>query len=81
MSKLSAEQVASLQTTFNTMDVNGDGFVTKEELKTLLAGLGGEVTDVQVDEMIAAADENGDGKISFEEFVNSNSLQAAVGAL
>ena len=51
------------------MDANKDGVVTKEELTTLLKGLGEDVTDEVVDEMIKIADENGDGKIQFEEFV------------
>ena len=45
--------------------------VTKDELKTLLKGLGEEVTDEVVDEMINIADENGDGKVQFEEFVKA----------
>ena len=53
------------------MDANKDGVVTKEELTTLLKGLGEAVTDDVVDEMIKIADENGDGKIQFEEFVKA----------
>mgnify|MGYP003867409121 FL=1 len=68
MSKLSAEQIAELKKAFDVMDANKDGVVTKDELKTLLKGLGEEVTDEVVDEMIKIADENGDGKIQFEEF-------------
>ena len=45
------------------MDANKDGVVTKEELTTLLKGLGEDVTDEVIDEMIKIADENGDGKI------------------
>ena len=33
----------------------------------------GGVTDEVVDEMIAIADENGDGKVDFEEFVKASS--------
>ena len=68
MSKLSAEQIAELKKAFDVMDANKDGVVTKDELKSLLKGLGEEVTDEVVDEMIKIADENGDGKIQFEEF-------------
>ena len=50
------------------MDANKDGVVTKDELRTLLKGLGEEVTDEVVDEMINIADENGDGKVQFDEF-------------
>ena len=50
------------------MDVNKDGNVTREELKALLKKLGEDVTDEFIDKMIEIADENGDGKIQFEEF-------------
>ena len=72
MSKnLSTEQAAELKKAFEVMDANKDGVVTKEELTTLLKGLGEDVTDDVVDEMIKIADENGDGKIQFEEFVKA----------
>ena len=67
-SKLSEEQVQELKKAFNVMDSNGDGQVTKDELKQLLSGLGEDVTDEIVDEMINIADSNGDGKVNFEEF-------------
>ena len=71
MSKLSNEQSAELKKAFEVMDANKDGVVTKDELKTLLKGLGEEVTDEVVEEMIKIADDNGDGKIQFEEFVKA----------
>ena len=71
MSKLSAEQTAELKKAFEVMDTNKDGVVTKDELMGLLKGLGEDVTDEVVDEMINIADANGDGKIDFEEFVKA----------
>tara|TARA_B110000305_G_C18995060_1_gene427922 strand:- start:225 stop:452 length:228 start_codon:yes stop_codon:yes gene_type:complete len=68
MSKISAEQVAELKKAFDVMDANKDGVVTRDELKSLLKGLGEEVTDEIVDEMINIADSNNDGKIQFDEF-------------
>ena len=68
MASLSADQIAELRKAFDVMDENHDGQVTKEELKKLLQGLGEEVTDEIVDEMINIADENGDGKVNFDEF-------------
>ena len=38
--KLSAEQAEELKKAFEVMDANKDGVVTKEELTTLLKGLG-----------------------------------------
>tara|TARA_B110000305_G_C19127854_1_gene487456 strand:+ start:107 stop:238 length:132 start_codon:yes stop_codon:yes gene_type:complete len=43
MSKLSNEQAAELKKAFEVMDTNKDGVVTREELKTLLKGLGEDV--------------------------------------
>ena len=71
MSKLTTEQAEELKKAFAVMDTNGDGVVTKEELKNLLKGLGEEVNDEVVEEMIKIADENGDGKIQFDEFVKA----------
>ena len=70
--KLSADQIAELRKAFDVMDANKDGVVTKDELKNLLKGLGEDVTDEVVDEMIAIADTNNDGKVQFEEFCNAS---------
>ena len=72
---LSADQLAELKKAFDVMDANKDGVVTRDELKTLLKGLGEEVTDEVVDEMIKIADENGDGKVNFEEFCKAATAQ------
>ena len=71
MSKLSEEQVAELKQAFAAMDTNGDGQVTKEELKSLLSQLGESIDDAVIDEMIKIADVNGDGKVDFNEFVKA----------
>ena len=71
MAKLSEEQVAELKQAFAAKDTNGDGQVTKEELKSLLSQLGEAVDDSVIDEMIKIADVNGDGKVDFNEFVKA----------
>jgi Ca2+-binding EF-hand superfamily protein len=71
VTKLSEEQVTELKTAFAAMDTNGDGQVTKEELKALLSTLGESVDDAVIDEMIKIADVNGDGKVDFNEFVKA----------
>ncbi len=70
--KLSADQIAELRKAFDVMDANKDGVVTKDELKNLLKGLGEDVTDEVVDEMISIADTNHDGKVDFDEFCNAS---------
>lgn len=57
--------------TFDVMDADGNGSVTREELKSMLYGLGEIVNDDYIEEMIARADLNRDGKIQFDEFVRS----------
>ncbi len=66
---LNAEQIEELKAAFNQMDANGDGFVTKDELKAMLSSLGEPVEDSVVNEMMNVADVNGDGKVDFNEFV------------
>ena len=74
--KLSQEQAAELKKAFEVMDTNKDGVVTRDELTTLLKNLGENVSDDVVDEMIKIADDNGDGKIQFDEFVKAASSGA-----
>ena len=66
---LSAEQIEELKEAVTQMDANGDGFVTKDELKAMLSSLGEPVEDSVVNEMMNVADVNGDGKVDFNEFV------------
>ena len=72
MSKLSTDQIAELRKAFDVMDANKDGNVTPDELRQLLTGLGEEVTDDIINEMIKVADTNGDGKVDFEEFCKAS---------
>ncbi|TMW85882.1 hypothetical protein EJD97_022335 [Solanum chilense] len=55
---------------FNVFDQNGDGFITVDELKSVLGSLGlkqgGNVEDCR--KMINNVDVDGDGRIDFMEF-------------
>lgn len=55
---------------FRQFDLDGDGKITAQELKTVLGadGVGDHFDTVKIDEMIKEADSNGDGMIDFEEF-------------
>ena len=64
--KLTKEQIAKLEEQFSAADVNKDGFLSKDELKTLLASLGNEI-DISV--FLNSVDVNNDGKLDFNEFV------------
>ncbi len=62
--------LAELEAHFKIIDANGDGFITRAELKTGLTKFGMEVDDAVVDSMLAKADTNQDGKIDYEEFLH-----------
>ncbi|MCC3776040.1 EF-hand domain-containing protein [Streptomyces sp. UNOB3_S3] len=54
---------------FDRFDANGDGFITAEEYKSVMAQLGDHNVTVTVAQaIINKKDANGDGVLSFEEF-------------
>ena len=59
----------SLKESFRTFDMDGNGYISASELKTMMKrAMGEELTDEEVDEMIREADLDGDGQVDFEEF-------------
>ncbi|KAK4781273.1 hypothetical protein SAY87_017379 [Trapa incisa] len=53
---------------FSTFDRNGDGFITRQELRDSLRGIRIFLSDDEVDQIVSRSDLNGDGLIDFEEF-------------
>lgn len=53
---------------FKIFDVDKDGFISSEELLSVMLSLGEEVTKQEVKEMISVADLDDDGLISFDDF-------------
>ena len=49
-------------------DPENDGAVSVEEMRFIMSSLPVEMDAHELDEMMRAADRNGDGNISFEEF-------------
>ncbi|MBP2405300.1 EF hand [Streptomyces netropsis] len=57
---------------FDRFDVDGDGFITATEYKSVMAELGDfNVTETVAQAIINKKDGNGDGVLSFEEFWTS----------
>lgn len=54
---------------FQTIDLDHDGFITAPELRYVLTKDGDTVTDEHVRYFIQECDVDGDGRISYEEFV------------
>ncbi|KAL0213946.1 hypothetical protein P9112_006130 [Eukaryota sp. TZLM1-RC] len=57
-----------LRAAFNTFDKNSDGFISRDELQTMMEALGISLSESELSEMFETADTNSDGVISFEEF-------------
>ncbi|KAK2954613.1 putative Calmodulin, striated muscle [Blattamonas nauphoetae] len=54
---------------FQTFDQDGNGYITRDELRDMMINLGEKLTPDEVDAMIKEADLDGDGQVSFDEFV------------
>eukprot|EP00928_Gymnodinium_smaydae_P041693 TRINITY_DN2817_c0_g2_i1.p1 TRINITY_DN2817_c0_g2~~TRINITY_DN2817_c0_g2_i1.p1 ORF type:complete len:297 (+),score=51.57 TRINITY_DN2817_c0_g2_i1:56-946(+) len=54
---------------FRSFDKNNDGYITREELGTVLKKLDKSWTDSRIDRLFKVVDLNGDGRLSYEEFV------------
>ncbi|XP_069044482.1 calcium-binding protein 5b [Lepisosteus oculatus] len=62
--------VKELRDAFREFDANGDGKITREELRQAMARLLGErLSPREIDDVVHEADHNGDGTVDFEEFV------------
>lgn len=57
-----------VQKVFSKYDYNRKGWITCEDLKMMGKELGEEIENEELEQMFKNADENGDGKINFEEF-------------
>lgn len=68
--KSTADDEKELKEAFNAFDEDGSGFITKDELKLAMRQMGEKLSDKEIDEMIAAADTDKDGKVGFEGIVS-----------
>ena len=60
------EAEAEITEAFRAFDRDCDGFISRSELNAVLKALGLRLTDEELDECVAIADSNQDGKIDFE---------------
>ncbi|CAF1674220.1 unnamed protein product, partial [Didymodactylos carnosus] len=54
---------------FQVFDIDQNGFITLEELRTTLIAFGDRPTEEDAADMISEADLDGDGRINYDEFV------------
>lgn len=55
---------------FRVFDVDGNGFISTEELLNVATNLGEALTIEEANEMIRVADNDGDGLINYNDFIN-----------
>jgi len=54
--------------TFNSIDINKDGYITADEIACFFEVLEENATDAEIDEMIRMLDFEGSGRVRFEDF-------------
>ena len=64
-------EAEALRETFKILDCDEDGYITLSDLREAMSNFDEdqEVDDEELVEMIAAADDKGNGKISFDSFI------------
>jgi len=67
-SKNSDDIMEDLVAAFRVFDKDGNGYITRDELKQGMEMIGENVTELQLDEMLRVADIDKDGRINYEEF-------------
>lgn len=63
------DEEEELRQAFRVFDKSGCGYITASDLRAVLQCIGEDLTEDEIDEMIAEVDIDGDGRIDFDEFI------------
>lgn len=66
---LSPDELSGLQQLFKSIDADGSGTITVEEMRRALCNWGHKINEVELQSLMAIADVDGDGLIDYNEFV------------
>ncbi|XP_046582464.1 calmodulin-like [Haliotis rubra] len=64
-----AKRSEDIKADFKKYDLNGDGFISPNELRDVIKVRGEPLSNAEVDTMMQVVDLNNDGKVNYEEFV------------
>lgn len=59
------EQIDEITKAFQAFDSNGDGYITREELRDAMQSIGDILSDEELEAMMRKADLNNDGRVDF----------------
>ncbi|RWR94683.1 putative calcium-binding protein CML25 [Cinnamomum micranthum f. kanehirae] len=79
-SLLQIQDPDDLRSVFNKFDANGDGKISSSELESMLNCFGNLGSAQEAESMMQAADLDGDGYISLEEFLSVNTMEMDSGS-
>ncbi|KAL5735927.1 hypothetical protein ACOSQ2_030715 [Xanthoceras sorbifolium] len=68
---LSTDEIQGLKQMFTNIDTDNSGTITYDELKAGLARLGSKLTEAEVQQLMEAADVDGNGTIDYIEFITA----------
>uniref|UniRef100_A0A0D6R0B8 EF-hand domain-containing protein n=1 Tax=Araucaria cunninghamii TaxID=56994 RepID=A0A0D6R0B8_ARACU len=68
------QNTEELERVFKTFDANGDGKISSEELGNIMLSFGYQASREELCAMVEVVDFDGDGFISFDEFVELNKI-------
>ncbi|KAM3273876.1 hypothetical protein ACQJBY_043195 [Aegilops geniculata] len=63
-----AEAEEELHEAFRVFDKDNNGFISLDELRTVMKNLGEKLSEDELNEMLQEADGDGDGQINYKEF-------------
>ena len=66
---MSQAKLSELKEAFKIFDRDGDGFVDAKELMHVVTLYGDKLSQEEAEELLREADQNGDGKLDYNEFV------------
>ena len=62
-------QIGLYKEAFDMIDTQNQGFINKDQIKKLFKSFGQKVSLEEVDDMIKKVDQDGNGTVSFDEFI------------